>query len=555
MSHYPVNTDPSVLFPVRPPNLKVRGVVLVTRHGSRTPIGFLPGQSREHFQALWGMCPTPDHELVPCGRGQLTQLGEFQLQSAGWQLRQRYVHADKLLPRDFDPSLIHIRCTDLARTKLSVTRMMQGLYPGLRPSEVASMMEVRDQKDETIYPNHYVCPRLKELYIESCHETRQHDPSSPASIYKSIADSPEALALRKKIAKALHHPPEELGTWVVIGDELKCRQSQGIPFVQGIDARTADAANDLAEKTFWHIMRGGAPPDHSLLKAACSFSAEVVYREKDPVEKEVTRLGMGRLMGEIFDYFDQMKGASEKNASSTSTSSSAASQSSTSISSPSSSPSSSSVVPRAVIFSGHDTTLAPLLSAFHATHALLDPARFGYESGRYEELASARQVPGWPTLGSNMVLELLEVDERWKGVEEEKEMELRRTYKAKAVRTQKEAERSLEKSLTPLPPPATSDDDHRLPTQQEVTSEAPPPLQLSLAHNVRAPIPATPRPPIPTPPGSKWFIRLLVEHREVSLLPWEDYEVLRKTYAISDKETWLRECKQKGEGELPSHHW
>lgn len=94
-------------------------------------------------------------------------------------------------------------------------------------------------------------------FLPSSHASRQSDPASypAAGRYKSIADAPDAVALREKIALALKTTPEQLGTWVVIGDELKCRQSVGMKQVEGITQQMADRANELAEQTFWHIMR------------------------------------------------------------------------------------------------------------------------------------------------------------------------------------------------------------------------------------------------------------------------------------------------------------
>lgn len=170
-SNYAVNMDVSRLVPDRPPNLALRGVLFVTRHGSRTPISLLPGQTREDFQQQWGNCPLGDHSTIPCGRGLLTTFGEFQLNSVGWHLRQRYVHADGFLPAGFDPTLVRFRSTDLPRTQLSLARMVQGMYPGLPLEVIAPLVEVRKQKDENMYPNHYFCPRLKELYIEAWYGT------------------------------------------------------------------------------------------------------------------------------------------------------------------------------------------------------------------------------------------------------------------------------------------------------------------------------------------------------------------------------------------------
>lgn len=166
-SNYPVNIDLNRFLPDRPPNLTLRGLLFVTRHGSRTPVSLLPGQTHDEFRDTWHNCPLGDHSTVPCSGGLLTHFGEFQLSSVGWHMRQRYVHTDGFLPTKFDSTFFQLRSTDLPRTQLSLARMLQGLYPSLSLETLGPLIEVRKQKDETMYPNHYFCPRLKEMYIEA----------------------------------------------------------------------------------------------------------------------------------------------------------------------------------------------------------------------------------------------------------------------------------------------------------------------------------------------------------------------------------------------------
>ena len=153
-----ISLDPPLL-PPRSPSLQPLLVVVLTRHGARTPVNYDDGQSPAEFQALWGSCqpidsaaklardaqrqtgreaddlpldvPSPedvaqDGQLIPCRRGQLTQLGEKQLRTIGQALRHQYVEVDGLLPPQFEPSLLSLRSTNMARTRLSLTRLVQG---------------------------------------------------------------------------------------------------------------------------------------------------------------------------------------------------------------------------------------------------------------------------------------------------------------------------------------------------------------------------------------------------------------------------------------------
>ena len=506
-SNYAVNLDLTRALPPRPEHLAVRGLVVVTRHGSRTPMALLPGGGgvearKAQFLDTWGYCPLANHTLVTCQRGLLTTFGELQLHTAGWWMRQQFGYRDAFLPREFDPAFFALRSTDLPRTKLSLLRMMQGVYPGLGADDLAKHVEVRKQAEETLYPNHYFCPRLKELYIDAAHTCRQNQTGSPAAIYKSIADSPEATALRSKFAKALGTNESALGTWVVIGDELKCRQGVGLPQEPGVTQAMADRANELAEETFWHIMRGGAPVDHCALRPRSSTSSDLFDVAKTPLEAEVVRLGVGKLMGEMFDGMDRIKKAHAAGPA-------AADKS----------------VPRCLIYSGHDTTIAPLLAGLHSTHALMGPQQ---------------SAPGWPTFASNMMLELLE---RVEGP----------TYADEDVKASSRPERipahtGLKDSLAPLPPSATEDDEHTLPPQGNGVNGK----TTASSATVSAPPAAVAAAATPSSSTSRWFVRLLVDHKEVSLLPYDEYNKLRRAYAVQD---WVAECKQRSAEDLPAHHW
>ncbi|CAF1676914.1 unnamed protein product, partial [Didymodactylos carnosus] len=125
------NLDLSTLIPSRPSHLKPIYVTILVRHGHRTPIIPLPNQSRSEFHSVWGDCHNLKNELRPCDIGDLTPLGEYQMFIVGQHIRQQYVNKDHLLPITFNKNAdtLMLRSTFRPRTKLSLYRLVQGLYP------------------------------------------------------------------------------------------------------------------------------------------------------------------------------------------------------------------------------------------------------------------------------------------------------------------------------------------------------------------------------------------------------------------------------------------
>lgn len=302
----------------------------------------------------------------------------------------------------------------------------------------------------------------------------------------------------------------------------------------------------------------GESADHDSRKPACRNSSDLLYTDKSPLETEVVRLGMGRLLKEMFTAMEKIKVEVETKDQTggkkvSSSSSSHIDDTNASILNPPHTvvdvdTDASKSVPKCYMYSGHDTTIAPLLAGLHASHALLRPGSVG---------------PGWPTLGSNMIIELLESTPSTQPSEDPT------LLRSKEAATH----RSLEQSLAPLPPSATEDDEHQLPKQQKETTTTPTKATTKVAevkneyqpHGGQSPhaliggvakkdLPKRidTRSPLIVSPDSRWFIRLLVDHKEISILPYDEYQHLRKQYEVKD---WFQECQQKSNQPLPPHRW
>ncbi|KAF9947851.1 hypothetical protein BGZ72_010220 [Mortierella alpina] len=102
-----------------------------------------------------------------CTTGQLTPLGAEQMNQLGQSLRQIYVDQLKFLPVEFLPDSMYIRSTDVWRTKQSVENLMIGFYGlhALSEGLSAPVLRIHMLPREVDYMsmNTDQCPRIEEL--------------------------------------------------------------------------------------------------------------------------------------------------------------------------------------------------------------------------------------------------------------------------------------------------------------------------------------------------------------------------------------------------------
>ncbi|KAF9573617.1 hypothetical protein EC968_008252 [Mortierella alpina] len=191
------------------PSPKVEGSTLVhaqllVRHGDRTPITVLPldvdiswdctNTSTYSFSGVGQPEGEPfqyanvlAHQVVSipagspfattkmwkgnCIPGQLTSVGAMQHRRLGAALRQIYVGKFKLLPATYDPEIVQIRSTDVWRTKQSAENFMAGMYgiPGQSQRSLLPVLQIHTlpAEIEYLYMNDRVCPRLNQLRADA----------------------------------------------------------------------------------------------------------------------------------------------------------------------------------------------------------------------------------------------------------------------------------------------------------------------------------------------------------------------------------------------------
>lgn len=281
-------------LPPTPEGYDLIQVQVIHRHGARTPM-VDPVDNKASWRDLWGMCNTQDHQEMPCGRGQLTPIGEQQLIDLGKQLNLLYVGDNKLLPSDYNPAdypyLLHSRSTDLFRTRISAARLLEGMFNNLTPIDIVKLMEVRDHDDETLFPNHKKCDKLRQIYAAASKRYM--------NIYGAHS-SEQAKQLKHVLETAYHKSFDTTHTWIQVSDELRSREIAAHNLPPPITHNDSLLANLYAGVMMSYIIRGGH--EHNGQEPIEQDFSDVNH---GPVETEALTLGMGQVVKDISDNMKQ----------------------------------------------------------------------------------------------------------------------------------------------------------------------------------------------------------------------------------------------------------
>ncbi|OBZ84309.1 putative acid phosphatase SPBC4.06, partial [Choanephora cucurbitarum] len=320
---------PEFLEEQYPPDLELKLLQIVHRHGERTPVR----RRLEHMvPTIWNLCEANtamfasiaefnkqekdgkkiqhvtqlpmervletdgSRKMAPAGcyYGQLTNLGRYRMNLLGERLREFYVDKMKFLPDVFDEESIYLRSSEYPRTQESVLQLIGGgLYPEhKRPMDFTGLkLHIRDPRDDLMFPNPN-CYRLRALAKEFNKE-----------VARNMHDKMESLSYRlrhhvKDVSLTSH--PSANG----ILDTLVSAKVHGFPLPPEIDQNLFDDLESVVvHEWFYGAMQS----------------------------TEVRRLGLGRLMGLIRDRMNWKEDRGDKDKL------------------------------KLAVYSGHDTTVGPLL--------------------------------------------------------------------------------------------------------------------------------------------------------------------------------------------------
>ena len=288
------------------------------------------GQSPAQFEQLWGQChpidsdakrkrdsqkevgreseaqaldvPRPDdapadeNATVPCGRGQLTQLGERQLREVGAMLRRQYVEQDKLLPPTFTSSALALRSTNTSRTRMSTVRLVQGLYPGTPLATIRALTNVKPERDEDLFPPYRYCDRLRELF----HSTLQQP------LYRQYLETEPLISFHQQAMSLLANTPfdakskqQQDVSFVALSDSLKCRQAEQLPLPAHITDEIAAHIERTAEFMFHSLLKAGEHPT-----LGRNYFINALLDERSTRVSENARLSVGRFIQSLLPPFE-----------------------------------------------------------------------------------------------------------------------------------------------------------------------------------------------------------------------------------------------------------
>ncbi|KAJ3219632.1 hypothetical protein HDU67_000120 [Dinochytrium kinnereticum] len=283
-----------------------------------------------------------------CEPGQLTDTGKLNLLQLGRDLRDHYVGKLGFLPEHlnehFKDEGMYVRSTGYVRTIESVQYLLAGLFPlECREPGKGGDVAVHVRAVGNMFPTLDTCPRLGEMFRDfrkSAVTSETHN-----TLARNLATRLGPYILRKKrISKtsppsqeppSVSTPPDivDFGEILHSYDLASCHLAAGLGLPPGIDVGLYRDLEEYVTRYWWDIFSPGRKEFPEPGPGVAGGFGGVSWGE------EVRKLAIGRFVGDL----GEMMGAAvvgkkegwwgERE------------------------------VPKLAIFSGHDTTLGPLLSS------------------------------------------------------------------------------------------------------------------------------------------------------------------------------------------------
>ncbi|KAJ2750930.1 hypothetical protein GGI19_004814, partial [Coemansia pectinata] len=279
-----------------------------------------------------------------CAFGQLTDVGRRSLTALGAHTRALYTDALGFLPAVPRPGDnngptedLYLRTTSYSRAFESLQHTLGGMYPNLPANSPLFRINVRPRKGENLYPN-YHCEITNRLHIENAIESIKIFAEDYATLHKDILQIP---SLREPFEAELKRRAAHAS--LLVWDTTSSMRSHGLPLPKEID-------NELI--------------------AQVSNMAAVEYLHPTMKSTQLARMQIGLLAREFADNLVSVVEADRG------------------IVTGKQRP------PKMSIYSGHDTTVGPLL------------AIFGDDLAGSPSLTTSA-TPMWPPFASSLRIELL----------------------------------------------------------------------------------------------------------------------------------------------------
>jgi len=353
-------------FSALPEKAELKLVQVVFRHGARTPLSSSWKEAKSDWPNIkWDVCgcaypmvplrvTTADGQPPPpnpsdiqqtvtaleggCHMGQLTEKGQRQAKDLGTWLRSRYVDTLGLLPPTYQDGLVAARTTNYQRTRGTLAGVLTGLWGGEDPASMEPIHVVTSNNlDEILYADTKTCPHLQ-IYMGMMKETSKGLVTSDPDMPWAEEEATRVLALQGWDKEGGNSKGVYWNTrwaWTDLHDVLTSMEAAGKPLPTGVTPRLKSAINRLATKEFAPFIAPAMTDTHG---------------------HAVLRLSLGVLLTTLVENMEA-----------------AAASRSTDSTAP----------PVMRLYSGHDSTVMPLLSAL-----------------------GVNVLESWPPYVSNLVFEL-----------------------------------------------------------------------------------------------------------------------------------------------------
>ncbi|ORX96887.1 phosphoglycerate mutase-like protein [Basidiobolus meristosporus CBS 931.73] len=327
-----------------PKDMELKHVQVIVRHGDRTPISILPQQA-EH-NVFWNCTDeTPEYNhlklygsnsneiynqildnaafnpyakeylLGTCMTGQLTPKGMRQKEHVGKELRKIYVDKLGYLPKSLNKrnlkKSIFVRHTEKTRTKHTAISLVSGLYPSNKlKGKLAIPFYTLPEHIETMLSQPGQCPRLSKIQKDMLNEPSYNEYWDGQQETKKKMDA---------ILQTENTPAYQTKSLVRYMDEFRPLACNNFPLPCNLNNKSECITNEMAVQSY----------------VGNDFEATWTMRDS-PLAAEANRLGIGLFLSELRQsILDSIKDCKKTPA-------------------------------KMEIFSGHDTTVQPLLGVLKA---------------------------------------------------------------------------------------------------------------------------------------------------------------------------------------------
>lgn len=347
-------------------------------------IRIIQGDELDHGHSLYSdetwKAINPKRIGNDCEAGMLTDVGKIHMMEIGKKLRAHYIDRLKFLPQhlnaDFNRNHLYVRSTAYLRTIESTQYLLSGLFPlAMREPGPGSDIHIHIRATENAYPDGARCARLKELIRDF----------QTAGI---AATQPLRASLANRISPVLHidssiareagyhvevdtHVGGPLGRdllfeeAVVLADNIICSTAAGDDLPKGLDKHVEADLKRVFFNGFWRMMQDGSD--------------------------ELKRLAIGRFLGDLSKTLESGVAAATAATSSAARMTHEVDSKDT-------------AWPMLAVFSGHDSTLAPLLGVLGAP-IVQDVVDSDTDS---DTSSTTKVIHKWPGFGAVVALELYE---------------------------------------------------------------------------------------------------------------------------------------------------